>query len=280
MIRKFEISHNYLRKYLYLFRCPICHSTLQFNSKTLSCLNHHSFDLNKKGTVCLIKTSNLKVSKTYNENLFRNRKRFIQKDFYNDIYNSIANVINKEFKNQKINILDLGCGEGTHAMKILSKLENTNYIGMDYSKIAINMATDYMDNEKYFLVSDINNVPFASQSFDVILDFLSPYCETEVKRLLKKNGIFIKIVPGNKYLYELRKELNLEYKKDERKFMNRFHLKDSLEVCSEFNIDKKEREYIVNMTPVSEELKNQEFHFEKITLNMWVYVMEVKNEKI
>ena len=59
-----------------------------------------------------------------------------------------------------INILDLGSGEGTHMHKILERVnKNWNLISIDYSRDAINLATDYTENN-ICIIGDINNFTY------------------------------------------------------------------------------------------------------------------------
>lgn len=196
------------------FTCPYCKNKLLINENKLTCKQNHNFDISKKGSLFLINTKKYRPSPIYDTILFKNRREFIENKFYNSIYNNIANIINKLNINQ-INNLDLGCGEGLHSKYIQEQIKKENTIlGLDYSKDAINMATDYLKTGNIYFVADINNIPLSNNSIDIILDFLSPYNTLEVNRVLKDNGYIIKIVPGNDYLKELRKAYTMnDYEK-------------------------------------------------------------------
>lgn len=140
----------------------------------------------------------------YNQTLFLNRRKFIEKLFYYELYDFISNIVNNKFK-KKINILDFGCGDGAHTINILNLLDcKYNYYGFDYSKVAIEMASKYNYYSRFYFVGDVNDVPIKDKSVDLILDVLSPYNKYEVIRLLKDNGLLIKVSPGKDYLKELR----------------------------------------------------------------------------
>ena len=126
--------------------CPLCHEKLTINNHELLCINNHNFTISKKGALFLNVSSNYKNSPIYNSKLFLNRRSFLRKNYYAKIYDVIAEFINSLSKD-KINILDLGSGEGTHVHKILERIDKKwNLISIDYSKDAINLATDYIDN--------------------------------------------------------------------------------------------------------------------------------------
>lgn len=62
-------------------------------------------------------------------------------------------------KEGPLNILDLGCGEGyyTYRMKQILGDENT-YCGLDISKLAVRMATQY-DKSIHWIVGNSKNIP-------------------------------------------------------------------------------------------------------------------------
>ena len=56
-----------------------------------------------------------------------------------------------------------------------------------------------------WLVADLKHLPVADHSADVLLDVLTPADYTEFRRVLKPDGLMIKVVPGVDYLCEVRK---------------------------------------------------------------------------
>ena len=72
---------------------------------------------------------------------------------------------------------------------------------------AISLATDYLANDILPICCDLYNLPFTDNVFDIVLNFLSPINSKEVSRVLKDNGLIIKIVPTSEYLKELRNSL-------------------------------------------------------------------------
>src|SRR5699024_3874054 len=69
----------------------------------------------------------------------------------------------------------------------------------DISKEGINLAAATYE-EIFFLVADLAHSPFSADSFDTILNILSPSNYQEFKRILKPGGLLIKVVPGADYL--------------------------------------------------------------------------------
>ena len=258
------------------FICPYCKNSLELNVTSLKCHNNHTFDLTKKGTINFIASTKIKESKIYNEKLFTCRRKFIQKGYYEEVYNIIAETINSLNLNN-LSILDLGCGEGTHTINILNKISgNYNYCAFDYSKSAINLASDYNSTNRFYFDGDVNNIPITTNSIDVIIDFLSPYSESEVKRVLKKGGMFIKVSPNKDYLLELRQALGLnEYQKQAKVIDNLAkHFKNisTKTYTKSFAISKEDQDNLIGMTPINTTQNSLEIP--SITIDLNIYIIQ------
>ena len=276
MLSKYEYATSFLKNDSLLV-CPICKENLKNFDHSLVCNNNHSFNISKKGTTVLLNSSNYRDSKIYNHDLFYNRRKFIEKSYYNKMYSAIEKIISKQFSNNEIiNVLDLGCGEGLHTLKILNNIDkNYNYYGFDYSKSAVDMASDFNDKNRFYFVADVNNIPVNDNSIDLIIDILSPYNGKEIKRVLKKNGIFIKISPDKNYLKQLRDSLNIEsYEKEdevENNFRKHFKNIDKNIIKDTISIDEKDFDYLLNMTPIHD--KKVIKITKNITIDLVLYIV-------
>lgn len=274
---KLNLSKKFLSKNCNLLECPHCSKNLYLKDNSLICESNHTFDLSKKGTINLLRTKHYKDSPIYTTFLFQNRREFIAKDYYNNLYDLIASMINKKFKTEEaINILDLGCGEGSHAQKILNRLKiKYQYIGFDYSKNAISEASDFTQDNQFYFVGDVNSIPIKSKKIDVILDILSPHNEKEVKRLLKKNGLFIKISPGEEYLKELRFSVGLDLYKNKEEIENnlnkQFHNMKKREIIDKYLLENNDFYHLLNMTPIND--KKIYKTCKEITINLIIYTV-------
>ena len=276
MKSKKEIGLDFIKNNINNFICPYCKNSLELNVTSLKCHNNHTFDLTKKGTINFIASTKIKESKIYNEKLFTCRRKFIQKGYYEEVYNIIVGTINSLNLNN-LSILDLGCGEGTHTINILNKISgNYNYCAFDYSKSAINLASDYNSTNRFYFDGDVNNIPIATNSIDVIIDFLSPYSESEVKRVLKKGGMFIKVSPNKDYLLELRQALGLnEYQKQAKVIDNLAkHFKNisTKTYTKSFAISKEDQDNLIGMTPINTTQNSLEIP--SITIDLNIYIIQ------
>lgn len=277
MQSKKEVGLNFIKNFYMDFICPYCKEKMHLVGESLKCTNRHTFDITKKGTINFIISPKIKESKIYNEKLFTCRRKFIENGYYNDVYELIANEINN-LNLDNIKILDLGCGEGIHSMNILSKIKsNYKYFGFDYSKDAINLASDYNSSNRFYFNGDVNNIPIASDSMDVIIDFLSPYSESEVKRVLKKGGLFIKVAPSSDYLIELRNANGLEKYQKQQEIIDNLgkHFKNILteNYHKTFKIKQDDVENLIGMTPLKLNMTN--LKIEQVTIDLNVYKVRV-----
>ncbi len=198
--------------------CPVCREKLStINDYALSCVNGHSFDISKKGSLNLAGSGNDKV---YDDVLFRHRRSIIDKGYYAPLIKILSGFIN-EYQmtaHHGLSILDAGCGEGSFLNSVYSDMLLKNgqgkYAGIDLSKSGISLATDHQ-NDILWLIDDLSKIHIADGKFDMILNILSPANYSEFKRVLKKDGIIIKVIPGKNYLKEIR-DLYIEDSKEKQ----------------------------------------------------------------
>lgn len=283
MLKKIEYTKKNLNNSMItnIFCCPICHSSIKICDNSLICSKNHCYDITKKGYFTLLKKNKLRNDNTYDTNLFRNRIKFISNGFYSELHKLISKIIMKKGESQII--IDMGCGDGTHD-NIILKLINNNQsfiIGTDISKAGIECATDYVNNNLVPLVADLNYMPIKDNCADVILNILSPSNEKEMKRILKQDGIIIKVTPKKEYLCELRQLLNIkEYENElqiEKNIDKNYIILKKYTINEKKKLNKDEMVNLVNMTPLT---KNYSYdgNINEITIALNVYVMKVRDK--
>lgn len=277
MKSKLELANNIYTDNLLLFRCPICHSDFNLQNNSLVCYNNHTFNISKKGTTMLYKTSKLKKNDLYTSELFTNRRDFINSNFYMTLIDNISNIIKSKYKNPII--LDIGCGEGTFGFFILNRIKNKFSIGIDLAKEGVELASDYLNSNYLPIIADINNIPLKDKTIDVIIDILSPVNKEEIYRLLKTDGIIIKVTPKKDYLKELRNIMNInDYENEviiENNILNNYKLINKIELCETYNLSENNFKNLIKMTPLTK-YKNIYKVINEVTIALNIYVLEKK----
>lgn len=231
------------------------------DSKSITCLRKHNFDLSKKGYVNLL----LRSPKTdYNKNMFTSRSIICKSGFFLPMIEQISNLIINEAHpvSNSFKILDAGCGEGSHLAQVVNNLHertsmNIQGVGIDISKDGIQLASRYYSNI-IWCVADLTKIPFTDKQFNVVLSILSPSNYTEFNRIIDDEGLIIKVIPGSGYLKELR---SIFYDHTDKQaysnkevinhFSNNFNIIDKHKIRYNVTVNKENLIHLIKMTPLS-----------------------------
>lgn len=217
--------------------CPVCRGKLikDDSKKIYKCDNNHTYDIAKEGYVNLL-ISNQKRSKNPGDSkeMVLSRVDFLNRGYYKPISDKIDEIIMEALgkeKNQKLKVVDLGCGEGYYLTNLKNYMHqnnmNVDFYGMDVSKEAVKYASKF-DKECVFAVANNFNIPADDKSIECLLSVFSPIDIDECNRVLKDDGIFVRVLPRTDHLIQLR---NIIY--------SEVHLNDKVYKASE-----EENEYI------------------------------------
>tara|TARA_X000000368_G_C23023846_1_gene709268 strand:+ start:365 stop:1036 length:672 start_codon:yes stop_codon:yes gene_type:complete len=125
-----------------------------------------------------------------------------------DLIRFIARNFYKIKNRQSIKILEVGCGTGANIW-FLSREGFTSY-GIDGSKIAIDKASQYLENENLkadLRVGDAMKLPYEKSYFDAVIDVECIYANSledanlilqEIHRVLKPGGLLFSKTFGDK----------------------------------------------------------------------------------
>ena len=196
-----------------LLLCPVCKGKLIKDSskKIYKCNNNHTYDIAKEGYVNLL-ISNQKNSKNPGDSkeMVLARLDFLSKGYYSVLSDKINEMILNCLKQNnldKFNILDLGCGEGYYLTNLKSYMDKknikANYYGMDVSKEAVRYASK-TNKDCIWAVGNNFHIPSSDKSIDCILSVFSPIDIDECNRVLKDDGVFIRVLPRTNHLIQLR----------------------------------------------------------------------------
>lgn len=128
----------------------------------------------------------------------------------------IVRLVNKYSSDKNVKILEIGCAQG-YLIERLRDIGYKNASGVDVDKGLINKAKAKGLN---VLCMDIMNNNFDDESFDLIIcsDIMEHIKDeykfvSEVKRILKRNGVAFVFVPAFMFLWSYHDEINRHYKR-------------------------------------------------------------------
>lgn len=196
-----------------LLICPICKSGLKYieAQHAYQCMNRHSFDIARQGYLNLL-PSNHKRSKSPGDSLemVQARREFLAKGYYEPLSDQINALVLEHFsqlEHKPYTLLDIGCGEGYYLGRLMMDAEShalpLEAYGLDISKDAVKSASAAAKRGTW-IVGNSHHIPMKGRSCDAILSVFSPIVSVEVARLLKSEGLFIRVLPGVNHLIQLR----------------------------------------------------------------------------
>ncbi len=252
----------------FYFACPICRNPLFKSDNTLKCLKNHNFDLSKFGYVNLL--GGRKVDDHYSKKSFENRQLVLESGYYKHILEALAEFL--QGYPHIGSVIDIGCGEGYYSRE-LSKSFSKDFLAFDISKDSIQLAakSDYSRLVKWF-VSDLARLPIQDQSVDCILDIFSPANYEEFKRVLKKDGYLLKLIPTENHLREIREKVGSQLEKKAYSntkvvshFQDHFEIIGQREVRATYPCSAAERAAFIEMTPLLFNVDSSLFDWTDIT---------------
>ena len=244
-----------------LLLCPVCKDRLIKDplNKIYKCNNNHTYDIAKEGYVNLL-ISNQKRSKNPGDSkeMVLSRVEFLSMGYYKPISDKINEMIAsflKKNNSDKFNIMDLGCGEGYYLTNLKNYMNENNikanYYGMDVSKEAVKYASK-TDKDCIFAVGNNFHVPAEDKSIDCILSVFSPIDINECNRILKDDGVFVRVLPRTNHLIQLRNiiysEVHLNEKVYKADAYENEYIKEA-NVTFDITLNKEEILSLLKMTP-------------------------------
>ncbi|MBC2250168.1 rRNA (guanine-N1)-methyltransferase [Listeria sp. FSL L7-0123] len=212
MLSKMEINKLAIKENMALLACPICGGGFTFQEpNSFVCPERHGFDIAKPGYLNLLKQAH---KTKYDQALFESRKKVIASGFFGKLIERVTEII-ADTNKESIVMYDAGCGEGSHLARVVSELRaigrEVHAAGLDIAKEGVKQAArDYPGI--VWTVADLANCPNQRETADVLLNILSPSNYEEFKRLLKTDGLLLKVVPEANYLRELREFIYVDEK--------------------------------------------------------------------
>ena len=228
-----------------VYICPVCKAPLIRVGNTMKCASKHSYDIAAKGYVNLLGSG--KSSRGDDGDMVSARRRFLSAGHYFPLCASLCDMIGKT---QYETLLDAGCGEGYYTKRICDISENKQIYGLDISKKAAEKSSS-LCKSAHICVASTYDMPYADNSFDVIVNVFSPLALDEYKRVLKPDGHLIMAVPLPEHLKELKQAVydSVYTKEMKDTALDGFILKESKSVGFVIKLDNATLKDLFMMTP-------------------------------
>ena len=230
-----------------LLRCPVCGTAFSRAGGSLRCRSGHTFDPSRRGYVHFL--PNVGASR-YDAALFEARWRILEGGFYERVIDALRAKIPQSASV----LLDAGCGDGTFTKALAG---DRTAIGLDLSKDAILLAARG-GGPILWMIGDLTRLPVADRSVDVVLNLFSPAHYAEFSRVLKPDGLLIKLVPQSGYLEEIRalagdRLRRGAYRNDAvvSHLAERFCIRDRVRLTDTFALDAQQARDFLAMTPLT-----------------------------
>ncbi len=187
-----------------IFVCPVCKKELVSNGKSFICENNHCFDISKFGYVNLLMSSKSSSKRHGDDRLMvRARRDFLDKGYYSFLCEKLCEICESKI-GKGATVLDAGCGECYYSSAVKNSVSDSELFGVDISKDALEFAFKRKSGVST-AVGSVFSLPVADESVDAVLNIFSPEAFDEYIRVLKKGGIFIRVIPLENHLFELKK---------------------------------------------------------------------------
>lgn len=244
-----------------LYKCPKCNLPLDLSLRSFRCSNNHSYDLSKKGYVNLmLANQGHSLNEGDSKEMIMARRRFLEGNFYSILRNKILELLTSKLinKSPEVTFLDVACGEGYYTNYLHQELSNSMNLssyGVDISKAAINAASSSKNILKLsnisYSVGNLDYLPFLNESFDILLNCFAPINEKEFFRVIKKDGYFIRVLPGKLHLLELKQFLyeNVRINEPKENEIDGFFAENEYQVDDLITINNQEIQDLFTMTP-------------------------------
>lgn len=183
------------------FICPVCGEELLKKDNVCVCENRHSFDIARSGYVNLLMSSQRAKQHGDDKAMISARADFLNRGFYDPLSEKICGIL-KEYCGKSARVLDAGCGECKYTADIYDAL-GCDVIGIDISKRALS-AAHRRARPLHLAVASTAEMPIASGSIDAVVNVFAPFAGAEFSRVLKKDGIVVRVYPLARHLWELK----------------------------------------------------------------------------
>ncbi len=179
-----------------LLRCPICSGRIFIRRAKMPALRQAPLLRHRcRGTSISRRTPSRPSTK---KELFESRASAFEAGVFCAGCRRRRRGAGKYVRAERPVVADAGCGEGYYLRSVCPERDMIR-IGFDLSKEAVLLAAKGDRRSTYF-VGDLANIPLADGCCDAVLDVFTPANYAQFGRILKKDGVLIKLAPRPGYL--------------------------------------------------------------------------------
>ena len=187
--------------------CPVCGGVLHREERSLRCDAGHCYDLARRGYVNLLRTNRSKDKRHGDDQrMVAARTAFLDAGYYAPLRDAIAAAA-VEYTSGDTDVLDAGCGEGYYTACVLHALQaqgrSASICGVDISRDAL-ICAHRRAPELALAVASIAHLPVADASCDLLLNVFAPHDAAEFARVLRTNGVLLRVIPLERHLWGLK----------------------------------------------------------------------------
>jgi 23S rRNA (guanine745-N1)-methyltransferase len=178
-----------------------CGERLVRHDRALLCARGHSFDIAREGYVNLLQPQDRRsVSPGDSAEAVAARRRLHDLGVTRPLFEGICDAVRVSPADV---VLDAGCGEGFYAGN-LSRTAGCAVYGVDISTPAIRAAAQRYPDGHWVVANADRFLPYADESFSMVLSITSRMNSSEFRRVLKRGGRLLVALAAPDDLIELR----------------------------------------------------------------------------
>ncbi|HEV2856751.1 MAG TPA: methyltransferase domain-containing protein [Thermoanaerobaculia bacterium] len=190
--------------------CPVrrCAAPLERQGQSLVCPRGHTFDLARSGYCNLLQPQDRRSKNPGDpKETVEARRRFQDAGHGAALLKALIAEIDALDLPPGAAVLDVGCGEGTYLGRITRDIARERPVeahGIDLSAPAVDLAARRFPEATWIVGNADRFLPWAPESFDLVLSIDARLNPGEMRRVLKPEGWLLVAVPGPDDLVELR----------------------------------------------------------------------------
>jgi 23S rRNA (guanine745-N1)-methyltransferase len=165
----------------------------------LGCASGHSFDVNKRGFLSLLRGGSGLIGDS--PSMLDRRDEFLEAGWYDFLLRDLQLLIKAEAPSR---IIDIGCGTGFYLAGVLTANPQARALAMDISPSAVARTVRRLPQAEGLVADVWTALPVRDESADVILNVFAPRNAPEFHRVLRPDGLLVVVVPQDSHLKELR----------------------------------------------------------------------------